>query len=417
MNGSDSETEPGMPGEPAVLPGYGVARVVVKRSKKKPFIGRHPWVFRTAIERVEGNVRNGDIVDLVSDNERFIARGIINRNSQLTVRLYSWQGDRPLDDSFWREQIAGAVQLRRDIGYDATSGAARLVFGEADGLSGLVVDRYLDHLVLQVNSLATAAYLPEIADALRQEVRPRSLIIRSEANVAKLEGVNPVQGLLWGSAADGPIIVEEHGLRYGVDLLTGQKTGFYLDQRENRKVAASYLGGRRVLDVFCYTGGFSLAASKLGGASEVLGIDTSDKAIVMARANAELNGLNNVHFRQQDGFDALHALQQQGQKFDAVILDPPKFTRTRQSLKTALQAYHRINRLAVELLNPGGILITCSCSGNVGREDFLMMLSGVVEKTKRSLRVLEQRGPSPDHPVSPTCLDSEYLKCFICRVD
>jgi 23S rRNA (cytosine1962-C5)-methyltransferase len=201
-----------------------------------------------------------------------------------------------------------------------------------------------------------------------------------------------------------------------VDLRTGPKTGFYLDQRENRQAAATYLGGRRVLDLFCFSGGFSLAAAKLGGAHEVLGIDSSDKAIALARANAELNGVTNARFVQEDCFQALERRVAAAERFSAVILDPPKFTRTRQSVNDALRAYHRINRLAVELLEPDGILVTCSCSGSVSREDFLAMLAGVAQKTRRGLQVLEQRGAAPDHPVSPTCPENEYLKCFVCRV-
>jgi 23S rRNA (cytosine1962-C5)-methyltransferase len=205
-------------------------------------------------------------------------------------------------------------------------------------------------------------------------------------------------------------------LKYGVELGAGQKTGFYLDQRENRKVAAGYMRGARVLDLFCYSGGFSLAASALGGASEVLGIDSSQTAVALARANAALNSISNVHFEAGDCFDALDALTSQRRRFDAVILDPPKFTRSRRSVDEALRAYHRINQLAVDLLTPGGILVTCSCSGSVTREDLLYVLAGVAQQTGRDVQVLEQRGAAQDHPVSATCLESEYLKCCICRV-
>jgi 23S rRNA (cytosine1962-C5)-methyltransferase len=212
------------------------------------------------------------------------------------------------------------------------------------------------------------------------------------------------------------VFIEEHGLRYGVDLLAGQKTGFYLDQRENRRAASAYLRGRQVLDLFCYSGGFSLTASRLGAAREVLGVDTSEKAVALARANAELNGVTNALFEQGDGFQVLDDFLAAGRRFDAIVLDPPKFTRTRQSVNDALRAYHRLNRVAADLLNPDGILVTCSCSGSVTREDFLQMLAVVAQKCGRDIQVLEQRGASPDHPVSATCPESEYLKCFICRV-
>jgi 23S rRNA (cytosine1962-C5)-methyltransferase len=205
-------------------------------------------------------------------------------------------------------------------------------------------------------------------------------------------------------------------LSYGVDLLAGQKTGFYLDQAENRRAAAHYLRGRRVLDLFCYTGGFGLAAAALGGARDVLGIDSSKKALAAAQANAARNGIENVRYEARDAFAALEALAAAQERFGAVVLDPPKFTRTRRGAADALRAYHRLNRLAVEILEPGGILVTCSCSGGVSREQFLHMLSGVAQKTGRDLQILEQRGAAPDHPVSATCLESDYLKCVICRV-
>jgi 23S rRNA (cytosine1962-C5)-methyltransferase len=222
--------------------------------------------------------------------------------------------------------------------------------------------------------------------------------------------------VLGASESPTSVVIAEHGIRYNVDISAGHKTGWYLDQRENRAAAARYLRGARVLDLFCYSGGFSLAAVLLGQAREVLGIDSSTKAVDSARLNAELNGVVSARFERQDCFDALDAQVAAGERYDAVILDPPKFTRSRKTLDEALRAYHRINRLAVELLVPGGILVTCSCSGSVTREDFFDMLSGVAQKSRRTVQVLEQRGAAPDHPVSTACPETEYLKCFICRV-
>jgi 23S rRNA (cytosine1962-C5)-methyltransferase len=204
-------------------------------------------------------------------------------------------------------------------------------------------------------------------------------------------------------------------VRYGVDLESGQKTGFFIDQRDNRQRAAGYFRGRRVLDLFCYTGGFALCAAS-AGASDVLGVDSSAKAVALAKANAELNGLANVRFEAADCFKSLEALGAEGRRFGAVVLDPPKFARNRQGVEEALRAYHHLNRQAVELLEPDGILTTCSCSGHVSREDFLHMLADVAQRSGRDIQVLEQRGAAPDHPTSATCLETEYLKCFICRV-
>ncbi|MCH5374639.1 MAG: class I SAM-dependent rRNA methyltransferase [Planctomycetes bacterium] len=397
-------------------PGFGTAFAVLRPRKAGPFFGRHPWVFDSAIERIEGEAADGDVVELVSEKRKFIARGILNAQSRLRVRLYSWDAGQPLDESFWRMRLQRAIALRHRLGLDDAAQAARLVFSEADGISGLVVDRYGRHLVVQLNSLAMATRRELVVKLLVELLQPESITFRSESGIGKAEGMESPQGPAYGELPDGPVFIDEHGLRYGVDLATGQKTGFYLDQRDNRRAAAAYFAGRRVLDVFCFTGAFSLAASRLGEAQEVLGIDSSDRAIALARANAELNSVPNVRFEQQDCFQALDELRASGRRFDAVILDPPKFTRTRQSVNEALRAYHRINRLAVEMLEADGILVTCSCSGSVTREDFLLMLSGVAQKSGREIQVLEQRGAAPDHPVSATCLETEYLKCFICRV-
>ena len=291
-----------------------------------------------------------------------------------------------------------------------------MIYSEADGLSGLVVDRYGRYLVVQPTALAMQRRVDELLPLLAEASGAPGIVVRADRGLARLEGLSSDEDRTWGEVPEGPIFIEEHGLRYGVDLSVGQKTGFYLDQRENRAAAAGYARSGRVLDLFCYTGGFSLAAARLGGASEVLGVDTSEKAIAVGRAGAQLNGLTNVRFEVADGFDALDELVSRRERFDMVILDPPKFTRTRRSLDDALRAYHRINRLGASLLPPGGILVTCSCSGNVMREDFLHMLSGVAQQLSREIQVLEQRGAAPDHPVSATCLETEYLKCFICRV-
>jgi 23S rRNA (cytosine1962-C5)-methyltransferase len=231
-----------------------------------------------------------------------------------------------------------------------------------------------------------------------------------------MEGIELPDGKFWGQMPNEPITLVENGVKYAVDLCEGQKTGFYLDQRENRAAVAKYLVGKQVLDMFCYTGGFALNAAR-AGAAEVLAVDSSKKAIQLARENAAANGLTNVNFLIGDGFETLDKLQAEGRKFDAIILDPPKFARSRSSVPGALMAYHRLNRSAVTLLPPGGLLITCSCSGTVSREDFLLMLSGVAQKTGRDIQVLEARGAAADHPVSATCLETEYLKCFICRVN
>jgi 23S rRNA (cytosine1962-C5)-methyltransferase len=404
------------------------ARVVLRPRKALPFFGRHPWVLDSAIDRVEPTSiagehfldLDGQVVDLISDKGRFIARGLFNSQSRIRVRLFTWNAEEQLDESFFRRKLAAAIELRRSIGYlsgDAQSAtsACRLVFSEADGLSGLVVDRYGDCLVVQPTSLAMAQRLEMIVALLTELLAPRAIVLRVDKSMAQLEGADLTEGTVHGELPAGPLTIHEHGLAYEVDLHAGQKTGFYLDQKENRLAAAAWLRGRRVLDMFCYSGGFALHAAR-AGAADVLGIDASKKAVAQAQRNAEINGLANVRFETGDGFQTLDDLNARQEKFDAVILDPPKFARGRSGASGALMAYHRLNRTAVGLLPPGGILVTCSCTGGVSREDFVLMLSGVAQKTGRDLRILEQRGASADHPVSATCLETEYLKCLICEV-
>ena len=391
-------------------------QAILKPRKARPFYGRHPWVLDSAIERIEGNPADGDIVDLLSDKGKFIARGIFNSRSRIRVRLYTWNAAEPLDDALWRRRLEAAVQFRRQIGYDDPQGAARVVFSEGDALSGLVVDRYADYLAVQVTAQAMAVRLPSIVAMLVELLQPKGIMIRTERGVSRAEGIDLRDGPYWGQTPDGPLLIVEHGLTYEVDLAEGQKTGFYVDQRENRAAAARYFRDRRVLDVFCYSGGFSMAASRLGGAREVLGIDTSQRAVALAEANARRNGLENVRFQSGDAFQTLESLAASGERFGGVVLDPPKFARSRGAVNEALRAYHWLNRLGVGLLEPGGFLATCSCSGHVTREDFLYMLVGVAQQTGREIQLLEQRGAAPDHPVNAACLESEYLKCFICRV-
>lgn len=390
--------------------------VVLKPRKAAPFFGRHPWVLDSAIARVEGEVGDGDEVDLVTDQGKWVARGLFNSRSRIRVRLYTWDVQESLDEVFWRRRLSTAIAWRRQLGYEAADGAARLVFSEADGLSGLVVDRFANYLSIQVTSLGIASRLDMLAPLLADLTGAQAAVVRSEKGVAKLEGLEHMDRTLFGTTPEGPIFITENGLRYGVDLTEGQKTGFYVDQRDNRMAAARYLRGRHVLDMFCYSGGFSLAAVVHGGATACIGIDASEKAIALARANAELNSVSQAQFQVGDGFDSLAEFCARGRKFGGVILDPPKFARSRGTVNDALRAYHRLNRLAVSMLEPGGILVTCSCSGHVTREDFLYMLSGVSQKTERDIQILEQRGAAPDHPTSATCLETEYLKCFICRV-
>lgn len=397
--------------------GLPAATVFLKPKRARPFFGRHPWVLDSAVLRLEGEPADGDVVDLATHDGSFVARGLWNASSRLRVRLYAFDAATKLDTAFWRTRIESAVNLRRSLGLDAAEGAARLINSEGDDLSGLIVDRYGGYLAVQVTALAMASRLEMICDTLEAVTKPTGILLRgAERGLAKLEGLHLADRLIRGTAPVGPIFVHEHGLKFGVDLTEGQKTGYYLDQRDNRQAAARYAQGRRVLDMFCYSGAFSVACATRGAAASVLAVDSSAKAIALARANADLNGAANVAVETADAFEKLDALAAAGERFGMVILDPPKFARSRAAVDDALRAYHRINRVAVGLLEPGGILVTCSCSGSVSRDDFLQMLAGVAQRSGRPVQLLECRSAAPDHPVSVSCLEGEYLKCVIARV-
>lgn len=399
------------------LPVDGIPQAVLLPRKAQPLYGRHPWALHSAFDHIDPAAADGDVVQLVGDHGRFVAYGVVNRKSRIHARLYSWDVEQPLTDDFWKRKIAAAIDCRKQLGLFHENAGCRLVYSEADGLSGLIVDYFAGHVTLQINALAMEKRLDVIVSALNELIAPQSISIRGESGIQKAEGIAIDSRVLQGEVPTEPIFIQENGIEFELDLSGGQKTGFYLDQRENRVAAAKYFGGRRVLDMFCYSGGFSLAAAKLGGAKEVIGIDGSDRAIELARRNAERNGLSNVRFESVDAFDHLKTLVDAGEKFDAVVLDPPKFTKTRRNINEALKAYYHVNRQGVHLLNPGGILVTCSCSGNVSREDFQMTLLGVAQKTGRDIQILEQRSAAIDHPTLITCPETQYLKCFICRVE
>jgi 23S rRNA (cytosine1962-C5)-methyltransferase len=391
-------------------------RVVIKPRRARPFFARHPWVFVTSIERVEGDPQPGDEVVVVSYEGQFIARGLFNHRSAIRVRLYRWD-DGPIDEAFLAGRLADALAMRSDLLHLAgPRSAARLVFSESDGLSGLTVDRFDRWLAVQFTSLALFERRDYLLAELARLTKAEGIILRGEKGIPSQEGLKVEEGITQGTLPDEPIEIDENGITYLVDLKAGQKTGFFLDQRENRKAVASYANGRRVLDLFCYTGGFSMNALHHGEATSTLGIDTSERAIDLARRNAVANHARSARFEVADVFDTLETLRGSGEKFGMVICDPPKFARHPKALEDAVKGYLRLNRAAVDVLEPGGVLATCSCSGLVDRTLFLDILGQVAELSGRPIRILEQRGQAADHPVSASCLETEYLKCVIARV-
>ncbi|WP_435019002.1 class I SAM-dependent rRNA methyltransferase [Tundrisphaera sp. TA3] len=391
-------------------------RVVIKPRRARPFFARHPWVFANSIESVEGAPEPGDEVAVVSHEGKFIARGLFNPRSAIRVRLYRWE-DAPIDDAYLAGLIDDALRLRTDIlKLEGPGTAARLVFSESDGLSGLIVDRFDRHLVVQFTSLALHARRDFLLARLVERTGAESVTLRGEKGIPSQEGLKIEDGVAFGTAPDGPIEIVENGVTYAVGLGTGQKTGFYLDQRDNRRAASAHAAGKNVLDLFCYTGGFSLHALLQGGAASTLGFDSSSNAIELARANAVRNHAGSARFEVADVFDALETLKTSEQTFGLVICDPPKFARHARDVEDAVRGYLRLNRAAIHAVEPGGIFVTCSCSGLVGRDLFLDMLGQVAELSGRRIQILEQRGPAADHPVSASCLESDYLKCVIARV-
>jgi 23S rRNA (cytosine1962-C5)-methyltransferase len=390
-------------------------RVILKPRRAQPFFGRHPWVFAGAIAAVEGDPTDGTEVELLSHAGNWIARGLYNGRSKIRVRLYEWQPDRPLDRTFFRERLAAAVRLRREL-LPRAGTACRLVFSEGDGLSGLTVDEYDRWLAVQFTSLALAQRREMVAELLVELTGAAGVYLRTERGIGRLEGVELHDELLLGEPPPAPITIEEPGgIRYYVNLAEGQKTGFYLDQRENRRAAAKYAAGRKVLDAFCYTGGFALHAAK-AGAVEVEGVDSSAAAVDLARQNAVLNGLESIRFLEDDVFDRLAELVREGRRFGMIVLDPPKFARSKSALPEALRGYRRLQSLALRMLDPDGILVNCCCTGLITNDMLDGLLSQVAAETRRDVQILERHGQAADHPVAASCLESNYLKCMIARV-
>ncbi|MFO0801705.1 MAG: class I SAM-dependent rRNA methyltransferase [Gemmataceae bacterium] len=391
-------------------------KVILKPKRAQPFFARHPWVFNGAIERIEGTPADGDEVELFSSGNNLIARGLFNSQSKINVRLYSWEPGQALDLAFFRERIGRAIELRRHVlNLVGPDRGCRVVFSEADQLSGMVVDRYGDWLTVQFTALGLANRREMIAGLLQELLQPRGIYLRTEKGIGKLEGAELHDGLLAGEPPPADLTIEENGLRFLVNLAEGQKTGYYLDQRDNRAEVARLCPGKRVLDAFCYSGGFGLYAAK-AGAAEVLGLDASEPALELARRNAIANGLANLSFENADVFKRLAELVAADRKFDVVILDPPKFARNRAAVPEAIKGYRRLHQLAMKLLDRDGVLVSCCCTGLIAMTDLEDLLAQVAMESRQDLQILQRRGPSPDHPVAISCRETGYLKCIISRV-
>lgn len=390
--------------------------VQLKRGRAKPFFYGHPWIFSGSVHRVDGEPADGEVVAVVDDRGRFVAKGFFNGRSQIRVRLATWDAEEPIDRAFFERRLRHAAILRDTVlGLPAHTDAYRLVYSEGDGLPGLIVDRYGDWLVVQFLCLGLAQRRDLIVEALARVCPDRAIFERSDTDIAALEGIEPRVGPLWGHEPPDSLTVSLHGIRMHVDLRGGQKTGLFLDHRSNYLAAMPYARDRRVLDAFCHTGAFGIFAAK-GDASEVVAIDMSADALGLARRNAELNGVDNIAFVQGNVFGELRRLRAEEQTFGMAILDPPKFARAAADVPKARRGYKDINLIAMQLLDTGGILVTCSCSQHVDEATFTAILNDAATDVGRDVQILERRSQAPDHPVAASCPESRYLKCFICRV-
>ena len=383
-------------------------RIVLKAGREKSLRHRHPWIFSGAVESVEGNPGKGDTVAVHGKDGAFLAWAAFCAESQIRARAWSFEAKDTIDEAFLRERLAAAVARRRAL--PAGSDAMRLVHGESDGLPGLVVDRYADTLVVQVLSAGAERWRAAWPSLLAEVTGAKAVYERSDVEVRGLEGLAPRTGALLGPAAT-VVRIHEDGIAYEVDVVHGQKTGFYLDQRDNRALAASLAAGREVMNGFCYTGGFSLAALK-AGATRVTSLDTSEEALAAARRHVEINALDasRAEWLAADVFSQLRKFRDQNRKFGLIVLDPPKFAPTEKHVPNAARAYKDINLWAMKLLAPGGHLLTFSCSGAVSPELFQKIVAGAAADARADLQIHRHLGAALDHPVSIHFPEGEYLK-------
>ncbi len=389
-------------------------KLILKAGREKSLKRRHPWVFSGAMAKVQGNPGPGETVEVWSATGEFLAVAAYSPESQIVARVWDWKA-RAIDGAFFSENIKRAVEQRRVLLQDAGTDAVRLVHGESDGLPGVVADRYGDTVVLQLTSAGAERWRQEIADAVMEASGAGRIWERSDAEVRGLEGLPAVTGPLRGSRDPARITVAEHGLKFQVDLEHGHKTGFYLDQRDNRRRVRELARGREVLDGFCYSGGFALNALT-GGAKSVTAVDSSADALELARGNAELNQLAQPEWLEGDVFLLLRRFRDQARQFDLIVLDPPKFAPTAAHAEKAARAYKDINLLAFKLLRPGGLLATFSCSGGVSADLFQKIIAGSALDAGVQAQIIERLAPGLDHPIVLNFPEGDYLKGLVCRV-
>ncbi len=391
--------------------------VILKKGKEKAALQRHPWMFSGAIDKVKGSPVNGEVVVVRAADKEFLAYGYYNAQSRVAVRLLEWDESKVINKEWYHLKLKNAIAARKHVLHNQQTNTCRLVFSEADFLPGLIVDQYADFLSLQLLSAGMENIKQDIIDILKEELSPKGIFDKSDANARTHENLEVTQGLLWGEMPPEFIEVKENGIRYHINIAEGQKSGFYCDQRDNRRLLADYAAGKTVLDCFSYSGGFSLNSLNQG-ASHVTSVDSSALAIETLKHNLTLNGYDATQQTsiQSDVNKQLRIFKEEGKKFDIIVLDPPKYAPSRSALDRAARAYKDLNRLAMHLLESGGLLATFSCSGAVDIETFKQIIAWAALDAGKEVQILKQFSQPEDHPVRISFSEGEYLKGLLLRV-
>lgn len=390
--------------------------VYLVKGREKSLRRRHPWIFSRGIQRVEGKASLGQTVDVYDHQGQWLARGAFSPNSQIRVRVWTFEQE-DIDVDFFKKRLLQAQGLRDVLAARDGLTGYRLIAAESDGLPGITIDRYGDFLVCQLLSAGAEAQKDNLVEALVALYPACSIYERSDVSVRKKEGLKERTGVLHGEMPPASVVIEENGVKISVDITGGHKTGFYLDQRDSREAAVKYVNGKRVLNCFCYTGGFGLYALK-GGAAEVINIDVSQPALDIAKSNAEMNGydLSKAQFVNADVFKLLREYRDAGELFDVVIMDPPKFAESKAQLTGACRGYKDINMLAMQILKPGGTLLTYSCSGLMDNALFQKIIADAALDANRDVQFIERFEQAADHPIDTAYPEGFYLKGFACHV-
>ncbi|WP_342808080.1 class I SAM-dependent methyltransferase [Alteromonas sp. M12] len=392
------------------------ASVILHPGREKSLLRRHPWIFNSAIKEHKGVVRNGDTVDIFSGEGEFLAKGAWSTESQIQLRVWTFDRQEVVDNGFFLRKLDQAIALRESIVLKHGLTGYRIVAAESDGLPGITIDKYANVIVCQLLSAGAEKHRKKIVWALNKRFPDCSILERSDVAVRAKEGLPEIVQTLHGDVPD-EVIIEENGVKIIVDLIQGHKTGFYLDQRDNRAIAGSYADNKSVLNCFSYTGTFACYALK-GGANSVVNMDVSENALATAKRNLEINKLDisKASFVKKDVFEALREYRDNGTTFDMIVLDPPKFVDSKASLNRACRGYKDINMLAMKILNPGGILLTFSCSGLLSSDLFQKVVADAALDANKTVHFLERLGQAPDHPVASNYPEGFYLKGLVCRV-